>query len=79
MIEKVVLTAYRAICDRCGISSISDDIDAWANEESAKCSMRENGWKEINGKIYCPDCVEYDEKDGEYIPKKLNKVMEEKK
>ena len=24
------------------------------------------GWKEINGKLYCPDCYEYDEETDEY-------------
>ena len=27
------------------------------------------GWQEINGKLYCPDCYEYDEKTKEYKPK----------
>lgn len=25
---------------------------------------------EIDGKLYCPDCIEYDEEKGEYKPKK---------
>ena len=27
-------------------------------------------WEEIDGKLYCPDCVEYDEETKSYKPKK---------
>ena len=30
-------------------------------------------WVEIDGKLYCPDCYEYDEETDEYKPKK-NKI-----
>lgn len=27
------------------------------------------GWEEIDGKLYCPDCVEWDEGTDDYKPK----------
>ena len=27
-------------------------------------------WEEIDGKLYCPDCVEYDKETDSYKPKK---------
>ena len=54
MIQKVEM--YQAVCDRCGkktklyrsMHSLNMRTDVWA-------------WWEINGKLYCPGCVEWDE------------------
>ena len=49
------VTMYQAVCDRCGrICASIGGIIAWTDTESAKYVALESGWKEINGKIYCP-------------------------
>ena len=66
MIREV--TTYQAVCDRCGrktgkynsMEKLNANGDFWA-------------WVEIDGKLYCPDCYEYDEETDEYKPKK-NKI-----
>ena len=35
----------------------------------AKRSAWLYGWKEIDGHLYCPGCVEYDEETDSYKPK----------
>lgn len=60
MIREVKM--YQAVCDRCErICASIGGIIAWTDTESAKYVALESGWKEINGKLYCPDCYEYDE------------------
>jgi len=65
MIHK--LTMYQAVCDGCGY----EFYETCPTEGDAILGVTcfEN-WKEINGKLYCPDCYEYDEKTDEYKPKK---------
>ncbi len=68
MIQDV--TMYQAVCDRCGrICASMGGIIAWTDTESAKYVALESGWKEINGNLYCPDCVECDEGTNSYKPK----------
>lgn len=70
MIEKVEM--YQAVCDGCG-ESYYDDFNgfvAWSDEAAAQNAATENEWMEINGKLYCPDCYEYDEELGDYVVKK---------
>lgn len=64
MIQKVEM--YQAVCDRCG--AILDERDCYAYEspESARYVALESGWMEIDGKLYCPDCVEHDEETDNY-------------
>ena len=65
MIQKVEM--YQAVCDGCGYEfyetcpTENDAIDGVVFYEN---------WQEINGKLYCPDCVEYDEETKSYKPKK---------
>ena len=63
MIREV--TMYQAVCDGCGkwrlpckTKGKAMNIALW------------KGWKEIDGKLYCPACYEYDEETDEYKPKK---------
>ena len=65
MIREV--TMYQAVCDGCGrnASQVTDDA-----RESVFSAMRNDGWREIDGKLYCPDCYEYDGETNEYKPKK---------
>lgn len=69
MIEKVEM--YQAVCDGCG-KSYYDDFNgfvAWSDEVTAQDAATEDGWQEIDGKLYCPDCVEYDEELYDYVVK----------
>ncbi len=69
MIEKVEM--YQAVCDRCG-KSYYDEFNgfvAWSDESTARNAATENGWSEMNGKLYCPDCMEYDEELEDYVVK----------
>lgn len=73
MIEKVEM--YQAVCDGCG-ESYYDDFNgfvAWSDEVAAQNAATENEWMEINGKLYCPDCYEYDEELDNYVVKKREK------
>ena len=63
MIQKA--EKYQAVCDGCGKKT-----KLYSSMHSL--NMRTNiwAWWEINGKLYCPDCVEYDEETDSYKPKK---------
>ena len=72
MIQEV--TMYQAVCDRCGKGYVDENIGycAWVDAESARENALESdtGWQEMkDGKIYCPDCVEYNEETESYKPK----------
>lgn len=75
MIRKVEM--YQAVCDGCGKSYVNEDLGycAWVDAESARENALESdtGWQEIDGKIYCPDCVEFDNEIDDY------KLKEERK
>lgn len=62
---------YQCVCDGCGKSHIDNfnGYVAWSDENYAAESAYENGWTNIDGKDYCPDCYVYDEESDEYIPK----------
>lgn len=62
MIREV--TMYQAVCDGCGRGFGLELTDGMARYMA---KMRD--WQEINGKLYCPDCVEYDEETDSYKPK----------
>ena len=63
MIREV--TMYQAVCDGCG----KWKLPCKTKRKSMLIATLFNGWKEINGKLYCPDCYEYDEETDEYKPK----------
>ena len=62
-------TYYDIICDRCGMSLSNESGDCYPDTNSAEMVALQSEWKEINGKHYCPDCYEVDEKTDEYVPK----------
>ena len=64
MIRKV--TMYQAVCDGCGKWKPPCKTKGRAMFIASVCK----GWQEIDGKLYCPDCYEYDEETDEYKPKK---------
>ena len=63
MIREVKM--YEAVCDLCG---------KWMNTQRDRSYIvnivKYCGWQEINGKLYCPDCYEYNKETNEYKPKK---------
>ena len=63
MIQKVEM--YRAVCDGCGRI-----VESRISEKYILSIVKDfGGWREIDGKLYCPDCVEYDEETDSYKPK----------
>ena len=56
MIERV--TMYIAKCDRCGEILQDGEIVAWADTDEAQRMAEESEWREINGRLLCPDCYE---------------------
>lgn len=70
MIKKVEM--YSCVCDGCGKTHVNDELGyiAWVDECQAFADAEEYGWTEIDGKLYCPNCYEYDEETDEYMPKK---------
>lgn len=63
------VTMYTIVCDRCGCDACYDtDYKAWADVEGVReCSCE--GWEEIDGKDYCPDCLVWNDDETELIPK----------
>lgn len=66
---------YQCVCDGCGKAYVDEDrgFCAWADESYAADAAYEDGWTEIDGKDYCPDCYDYDEETDEYKPKSDDK------
>ena len=62
MIQKVEM--YRAVCERCGRKHGYEFSDDMARYMAKMCD-----WQEIDGKLYCPDCVEQDEETDDCKPK----------
>ena len=69
MIRKVDM--YQCVCDGCGKAHVDEfnGYVAWTDETGARTSASEDEWTQIDGKDYCPDCYEFDEKKDEYVPK----------
>lgn len=63
MIQKVEM--YRAVCDRCKAKI----MPCKSAERALFVATVIRGWQEIDGKLYCPNCVEYDEETDSYKPK----------
>lgn len=64
MIQKV--TMYQAVCDGCGRK---DDSMLDNPDDVLLIATKWHEWLNSDGKLYCPDCVEYDEETDEYKPK----------
>ena len=72
MIQKVEM--YQAVCDGCG-RELEDKkgfftLNAKTEKEAIYLATLAFDWLIIDGKLYCPDCVEYDEETDSYKPKK---------
>lgn len=65
-------TAISVKCDRCGkFCNDWKGFEYWfKNEQDAIETVIDDGWAEIDGKLYCPDCFENNEDTDEYEVKK---------
>ena len=63
---------YQAVCDECASIHFNELYikDRFDNARMAVESAVGEGWQEIDGKLYCPDCLVYDEETDSYKPKK---------
>ena len=61
MIQKVEM--YQAVCDGCGKCDEAVLKDPY---EVKLIAIRWREWEEIDGKLYCPDCVEIDWEERRY-------------
>lgn len=66
MIEKVEM--YQAVCDGCGCRFEDADGNHCVcyDEPQIVWNIRMSDWIEIDNKLYCPECVEFDEKTKSY-------------
>lgn len=64
MIQKVEM--YQAVCDGCGKRIRPQDENP---NDVLLLVTALHGWKKIDGKLYCPNCVEWDEETDSYKPK----------
>lgn len=66
------VTLYHVFCDGCGKTYPHNGMneEVFFERKTALMTYIHAGWTEIEGKLYCPDCYEYDEKTDEYKPKK---------
>lgn len=60
------VTMYQAVCDGCG----EEDWAFSTASLSVRHAKSRLQWKEVGGKLYCPDCYEYDKETDSYKPKK---------
>lgn len=65
------VTMFTYDCDRCGRNADEGtDYSCWGDRESAIEMAKDGGqYEEFDGKLYCPECVEYDEEADEFRPK----------
>lgn len=68
MKKQETMTTY--ICDRCGTRFSNENGNVGYIDEDIWEEAETDGWLEIDGKHYCPDCYEHDDDLDEYIPKK---------
>lgn len=73
--EQKMFTNFTAIivkCDRCGNYYAADCgfEHQFRDEQDATEAVIYGGWAEIDGKLYCPSCYEYDEDTNEYEVRK---------
>lgn len=63
MIQEV--TMYIAVCDACG-KACDDEYAGWTDAFTAKEEAEYADWKEIDRKLYCPECYEWND-EGELV------------
>lgn len=57
---KVTEIFHNIECDCC--KALVDEMH-WSDPETIKMTYDEEGWKNLGGKDYCPDCYESDDND----------------
>ena len=71
MIKKVEM--YQAVCDGCGLKLRHPHwglvLLPTSSYDMFESRILNEGWKEIDGKHYCPDCVVWDREKRRYIAK----------
>lgn len=70
----IQLTPLLAKCDCCGNYYDSIDTEDHLSVQEAIEEMVADGWADIDGKLYCPDCYEYNEDTDEYEVKKCMQI-----
>ena len=72
--------SYGVTCDGCGETHEDSCMGyvIWGDQDQATDSAYEDDWEEIDGKWYCPECIEklfhYDEKLDKYVPNKKSAI-----
>ena len=71
MIQKTI-NMYHAVCDGCGkeLKGCNGNTVLTYTPLLLEQTAIKQGWLIENHELYCPDCVEYDEKTDSYKPKK---------
>lgn len=60
---------YYCTCDNCNKEHKEyGEFVAFETKDKAKDAALSDGWIEIDNKMYCPDCCEYDEVEDCYKP-----------
>ena len=71
MIQKVEM--YQAVCDGCGKAFRFEDENKYPaifdSPKQIQLALSSTDWLIDSGKLYCPDCVEYDKENDSYKPK----------
>lgn len=63
------VTMYYCVCDSCNKDHTDyGDPVSFPSKEEAKEAAISDGWIDYEDKMYCPDCIEYDDKDDCYKP-----------
>lgn len=67
MIKEVKM--FGLFCDKCGKLYMNEDTGycAFVSDADALKDAQEGEWKEIEGRMLCPDCYHYDEDADEYF------------
>ncbi len=69
MINKVEM--YQAVCDGCGKK---DGAVFIKRDTAVRYVVEQRGWYKDGNKLYCPDCVEWDEENKCYKPKEKKQL-----
>jgi hypothetical protein len=66
MIKKIQVFTY--CCDGCGVSTDQGGEELWIDEQDAIQAALDLDWEKIGGGIYCPFCIELNDKN-EFVVK----------
>ena len=63
------VTMYTIVCDRCGCDACHGDDELYEEPSLARAYYGCEGWGEIGGNDYCPECLMWNDDETELIPK----------